>query len=85
MQFGFFQAKHLNPKVDGKQQGSHHRILFREQHEKYGTFNTTQVFLSEDQMDDVVIQAIKIAVDDNREEFLDKVDKIINGGEQDGI
>ncbi len=50
MNFGIYQAKHLNPKIDGKGAGTHNRVLFREQHDRNSAYNTFQIFLTEDQM-----------------------------------
>lgn len=60
MQYGFYQSRSINPKVDGKNGGSHNRILFREQHQNQASFDTVQVFVTDEQLADLARQASDI-------------------------
>ncbi len=64
MNYGIYQAKHMDPRIDGKENGTHNRILFREQHDKSASFNTFQIFLTDDHLKDMKKQINSILGED---------------------
>ncbi len=50
----------MSPKMDGKNGGTHNRVLFREQHDRSSSFDTVQLFLTDDHLDDMIHEAAEI-------------------------
>ena len=72
MNFGIYQSRALPPKVDGKQNGSHNRVLFREQHDRNSQYDTVTVFLSDEHLQSVVEQGLEQLPDELVDAILEK-------------